>query len=110
LARRIATGNAYAAEAELAAALKRVRRRALEWRCVLAEESDPESGKRIADTPDGRKAQRIEAALADALRVEPDPAGQLRLREQALVDIEALPGLPLPETRRVKLGEATWAG
>jgi hypothetical protein len=87
--------------AELAAALKRARRRALEWRCVLAEESDLEPGKRIADTPDGRKAQRIEGALAEALRAEPDPAAQLRLREQAIEALEPL--LPAPETRRVKL-------
>jgi hypothetical protein len=89
---------------ELADALNRAHRRGLEFRCLLAEESDTAPGRTIGDTAPGRKVARIERTLAGGLRDEPDPAAQLRLREQAIAAIEPL--LPPPESRRVKLGKA----
>jgi hypothetical protein len=96
--------NFRAAGPDLADALDRAHRRGLEFRCVLAEESDTAPGRTIGDTAPGRKVARIERTLAGALQAEPDPAAQLRLREQATAEIEPL--LPPSESRRVKLGEA----
>ena len=91
---------------DLARRLSRAHRRALELRCVLAEESDTEPGRRIADTACGRRVALIERRLSTAVQnAANDPAECLRLREQALAEIEPL--LPSPEGRRVKLEVAS---
>lgn len=84
---------------------ERARRRALELRCVLAEESDTTPGRRIGDTAPGRQVARIERDLDAALQAEPDPTERLQLREQALAAIEPL--IPSPESRRVRLEAAS---
>jgi len=91
---------------DLARRLSQAHRRALELRCVLAEESDTEPGRRIADTASGRRVALIERRLSTAMQEAADDQAEcLRLREQALAEIEPL--LPSPEGRRVKLEVAS---
>jgi len=91
---------------DLARRLSRAHRRALELRCVLAEESDTEPGRRIADTACGRRVALIERRLSTALQEAADDLAEcLRLREKALAEIEPL--LPSPESRRIKLEVAS---